>query len=208
MPDLCPHAGPEDEYIEPLGTASQRVRRAARRVDDAVARPHDMGRAVLPEQPLTLEDEEDLLLSSLAVHGRRPALGGDLNAVDTDVPRAGGGAKRGPASVEVAELGALGFELVPVDDHGSNLHRHPPPLDRRPAALDGHPRPLVPLGGRPSLSLVDQRAQLVDQPLWRRSRNLEPLDPLETAKGSLGVVHVASMDDRSSPSCTGSVPEV
>ena len=68
-------------------------------VDEAVTRTHLVGLVVLPGQAGAVEDEEDLLVRTVVGGGSRPRRV-ELDPVDADGARAGGGAEVGAAAPE------------------------------------------------------------------------------------------------------------
>ncbi len=112
------------EHAEAVGPGAQRVRLRLGQVDEAVAGPHHVGggaaAVLLPRQARAREDEEDLLLRSLDVRGRRPLTGIDFDQLHAHAPCAGGPAEVAPAPADVPGLPPSRLDLVPVDQM---LHR-------------------------------------------------------------------------------------
>src|SRR5262249_33924703 len=121
---LVVHARAEGEQVEVLQRVSG-VCHPRRVVEDAVARTDLVRLAVLPRQPATCEDVEDLLLTPVLVRGRRPAPGRYLEPPDADAHAARGLAEEGPRRMQVADLPLSPVRLVEVrDPHGRSLRSH------------------------------------------------------------------------------------
>src|SRR5215207_3830421 len=113
----------------------------ARPVDDAVAGAHRERAVVEQADARAAEDVEDLLLRGLPVEWRRPLAGIDLDSVEADRLRPGGGAEPRQERAQMALLGSSALDLVPMGDHSPIMSRaapcavaRPPPPRHRPAA--------------------------------------------------------------------------
>src|SRR5438067_2408395 len=89
---------PVENDEEPLLAGDEGVGLPAGQVDDTVARSDLVRLALLPREAGPAEDLGDLLLLTLAVHRRRALPRQDLDAVDADRHRAGGGAEIRPVA--------------------------------------------------------------------------------------------------------------
>ena len=112
----------EDDHVEPTGAAAQRVRPAFGPVHDAVLGVHRICLAVLPQQPLTAEHEEDLLVAPVLVSGRGEVVLGDLDPAQAHRPRARLPAEVPPHRLDVPDRELSRRAVVQVGD----LHRPRP----------------------------------------------------------------------------------
>jgi hypothetical protein len=101
---------------EAVGPGAQRVRLRLGQVDEAVAGPHLVRRAVLPGEARAREHEEDLLLRPFDVRRRRPLPGIDVDQLHADAASTGGSAQVPPAPADVPGLSPARLDLVPVGD--------------------------------------------------------------------------------------------
>src|SRR5512132_2852456 len=101
---------------QPFRPCPKGVRLPPRPVHEAVAGPHLIGLAVLPGEPIALEDEEDLLLGGVEVRRRRPPPGLHADPVDTDADAARRSTHELPRAVDVPPLELTGLDVIPVDE--------------------------------------------------------------------------------------------
>ena len=107
----------EDEVVEPVGAALERVLVVVGDLDDRVSGSNLADCLVLPEQTGAAEDVVDLLGAPVGVRGRREPAGLDPNPVDTDPLRAGGVAQPLPGRAHGRLVPVDAFDLVPVREH-------------------------------------------------------------------------------------------
>jgi hypothetical protein len=112
--------------VGPGDPGDQRVCRAARGMQHAVACPDPVGTPVLPAQPRAAEHVEDLLLGGVGVARRRTSSGGQVDAVGAYRDRAGGAPQSAPRPAQLAHVGDGAFDLVPVGDHPTAMLVIPP----------------------------------------------------------------------------------
>ena len=129
----------EDEVVEPVGAALERVLVVVGDLDDRVSGSNLADCLVLPEQTGAAEDVVDLLGAPVGVRGRREPAGLDPNPVDTDPLRAGGVAQPLPGRAHGRLVPVDAFDLVPVRKHqcgreDSNLQGALAPTGPKPVA--------------------------------------------------------------------------
>ena len=106
--------GPEDDVLEPVGPALERVLEVVRDLDDRVAGTDLADRLVLPEEARAREHERDLLREPVRVRRRREASGLDKHTVESDSLRTGRVAQLLPGRGHRALLATVALDVVPV----------------------------------------------------------------------------------------------
>ena len=111
----------EDEVVEPIGPALERVLVVVGDLDDGVPRSNLADRLVLPEQSGAAEHVEDFLREAMRMRRRRKPAGIDANAVEPEALGPRRVAEPLPGGRHRPLLGTTPLDFVPVREHESSI---------------------------------------------------------------------------------------